>query len=134
MRGGGYARTGLAYAGFKVWYINSRLVGREVVGVALLEPLDEGVPYRVEFHLSLLDSIWYASKNVGAYFSAQQPNSDIDSIESYQPQVRYEGDFIIEKEGWTRVSGSFDSYEDTEVLFVPGGGASSSDDTTAPEP
>ena len=88
----------------------------------------------MEFHLSLLDSIWYASKNVGAYFSAQQPNSDIDSIESYQPQVRYEGDFIIEKEGWTRVSGSFDSYEDTEVLFVPGGGASSSDDTTAPEP
>ena len=73
---------------------------------------------------------------MGAYFSAQQPNSDIDSIESYQPQVRYEGDFITDKQGWTRVSGSFvaqggerflsignfDKYEETETLFVPGGG------------
>lgn len=134
--GGGYARTGLAYAGFKVWCINSRFVGREVLGVELLEPLHVGVIYRVEFYLSMMDSIWYGSKNVGAYFSALQPDNDIDSIEGYQPQVQYDGDFITDKEGWTRVSGTFvaqggerflsignfDKYEDTEILFVHGGG------------
>jgi hypothetical protein len=134
--GGGYARTGQAYALFKTWCINSSQVGREVLGIELLELLHEGVTYRVEFYLSMQDSIWYASKNVGAYFSAQQPDNDIDSIENYQPQVQYSGDFITDKEGWTRVSGSFvaqggerflsignfDKYEDTETLFVPGGG------------
>lgn len=134
--GGGYARTGQAQALFKTWCINSSSVGREVIGIELLESLHEGVTYRVEFYLSMQDSIWYASKNVGAYFSVLQPDSDIDSIESYQPQVRYEGDFITDKEGWTRVSGSFvaqggerflsignfDTYGETETLFVPGGG------------
>jgi len=80
--------------------------------------------------------MWYASQNVGAYFSIEQPNEAIDSIESYQPQVRYDGNFITDKDGWTRVSGTFvaqggerflsignfDKYEDTETLFVPGGG------------
>jgi hypothetical protein len=138
--GGGYARTGQAYAGFKVWWIYSNFTGREVLGVELLEHLHEGVSYRVEFYLSMMDSMWYASKNVGAYFSAQQPDNDIDSIESYQPQVQYSGDFITDKEGWTRVSGSFvaqggerflsignfDKYEDTETLFVPSGGVNPS--------
>ena len=87
-----------------------------------------------------MDSTWYASKSIGAYFSAQQPDSDIDSIESYQPQVQYNGDFITDKDGWTRVSGSFvaqggerflsignfDRYADTETLFVPGGGVNPS--------
>ena len=134
--GGGYARTGQAYAGFKTWCVSSFFVGREVLGVELLEPLQGGGSYRVEFYLSMMDSIWYASKNVGAYFSDLQPDNDIDSIENYQPQIQYSGDFISEKEGWIRVSGSFvaqggerflsignfDKYEDTETLFVPGGG------------
>jgi len=134
--GGGYARTGQAYAGFKTWCISSPLVGREVLGIELFEPLHEGIPYRVEFYLSMSDSTWYACTNLGAYFSIEQPNETIDSIESYQPQVQYDGNFIIDKEGWTRVSGSFvaqggerflsignfDKYEEAETLFVPGGG------------
>jgi hypothetical protein len=139
--GGGYARTGQAYAGFKVWCINDGSgVNREILGVELTEALVEGYTYRVEFYLSMSDSMWYASQNVGAYFSVEQPNEAIDSIESYQPQVWYNGDFITDKEGWTRVSGSFvaqgeekfmsignfDKFEDTEVLFVPGGGVAPS--------
>ncbi|MCB9186978.1 MAG: T9SS type A sorting domain-containing protein [Flavobacteriales bacterium] len=135
--GGGYARTGKAYAGLKVWCVNDISgINREVLGVPLIETLVEGEVYRVEFYLSMSDSMWYASKDVGAYFSVQQPDSDNDSIESCQPQVRYDGDFITDREGWTRVSGSFvaaggerflsignfDKYEDTETLFVPGGG------------
>jgi len=135
--GGGYARTGQAYAGFKIWCVNSISgVNREALGVPLIETLVEGEVYRVEFYLSMLDSIWYSSKNIGAYFSSTQPESNIDSIESYEPQVRYEGDFITDKEGWTSVSGTFvaqggerfmsignfDKFEDTETLFVPDGG------------
>jgi hypothetical protein len=104
--------------------------------VELTDELEAGKRYQVEFYVSLLDSVWYASKNIAVYFSAAQPPNNIDSIRSCQPQVRYEGDFITDKEGWTRVSGcfvaqggekfmsigNFDKYEDTEILFVPGGG------------
>ena len=131
--GGGYARTGQAYCLFNTW---SQSQYFEVLGVELEVELEAGKGYRVEFYLSMLDSVWYASKNIGAYFSAEQPPSNADSLQSYLPQVRYEGDFITDKEGWTRVSGSFvaqggekfmsignfDKYEDTETLFVPGGG------------
>lgn len=136
--GGGYARSGQAYAGFKVWCINDVSgIHREILGVELLGPLVEGETYRVELFLSMLDSVWYASKNVGVYFSVEQPYNHMDSIESYQPQVRYEGEeFLTGKEGWMQIAGTFvaqggerflsignfDRYEDTEVLFVSGGG------------
>jgi len=98
----------------------------------------------VEFYVSMMDSLWYASKNIGAYFSAAQPINDVDSIENYQPQVRYDGGFIVNKEGWTRVSGSFvaqggerflsignfDTYEATDMMFVSGGGISPSHSAT----
>ena len=132
-QGGGYARTGQAYSRFNVWTTSNTI---EILGVELTDELTVGDRYHVEFYLSLLDSVWYASKNIGAYFSAAQPPNNIDSIRSYQPQVRYDGSFISDKEGWTRVSGSFvaqggerflsignfDRYADTETLFVPGGG------------
>ncbi|MCF8276999.1 MAG: T9SS type A sorting domain-containing protein [Flavobacteriales bacterium] len=135
--GGGYASTGLAYAGFKVWCINDVSgINREILGIELIDTLTVGETYRVEFYLSMSDSMWYASKNVGAYFSVVQPNEAIGSVESYQPQVQYNGEFITDKEGWTLVSGTFvaqggerflsignfDKYEDTEILFVSGGG------------
>ena len=59
------------------------------------------------FYVSIMDSGWYACKNIGAYFSAEEPFNNIDSIGSCQPQVRYEGDFITDKEEWPRISGSF---------------------------
>ncbi|MCF8275934.1 MAG: T9SS type A sorting domain-containing protein [Flavobacteriales bacterium] len=132
--GGGGARTGQANGHFLLWSINNQQT--EILGIELITEMEAGVRYRVEFYLSMTDSIWYASKNFGAYFSAVQPPNDIDNIQSCQPQVRYEGAFITNKEGWTRVSGTFvaqggerflsignlDKYEDTETLFVPGGG------------
>jgi len=132
--GGGYARTGQAYGHFILWFINNQQT--EVLGVDLIAELEEGKRYRVEFYVSMMDSGWYACKNIGAYFSVEHPPNNIDSIRSYQPQVRYDGSFISDKEGWTRVSGSFvaqggerflsignfDRYADTETLFVPGGG------------
>ena len=139
--GGGYARTGQAYSQFNVWTLNQTF---ELLGVELISELEGGKRYHVEFYLSMQDSLWYASKNVGVYFSVEQPVNNVDSIESYQPQVRYEGDFITDKEGWTLVAGSFvakggeqfitignfDTYEETEILFVPGGGVPPSHSAT----
>lgn len=61
----------------------------------------------VEFYVSLLDSCRFACKNLGIFFSNSQPTNDIGLFLSLEPQVRYEGDFLTDKEGWMRVAGDF---------------------------
>jgi hypothetical protein len=105
--GGGYARTGQAYMGFAAWGRHSGLHA-QFPGVQLKEPLREGARYRILFHVSLNDSFCVAVRNMGAYFSATQPPAHIDSLDSYEPQVRWQSEsFLTDKQGWTEVSGIF---------------------------
>lgn len=134
--GGGYANSGEAYIGLSIRSIYNPLY-REFAGTALNFSLIPGKTYNVELHVSFADSCWYATKNVGAYFSAGQPTADSDILLSYEPQVKYAGEaFLTNKEGWTKIEGSFianggenfislgnfDSNEETDTLFVEGGG------------
>ncbi len=81
---------------------------REFAGVSLKVPLTADVEYQVAFHVNLLNTAWYAIKNIGAYLSLGQPSDAIEHLLSREPQVRYEGeDFLDDKEGWTRISGTF---------------------------
>ena len=114
---------------------------REFKTSYLLAPLVEGVSYHVEFHVSMMDSAWYASRNIGVYFSENIPPSDLQGLLALEPQVRYEGtEFLTDKQGWMKVEGSFtaqggeryltignfDTDEETDTLFVHGGGVSPS--------
>jgi len=135
--GGGYARTGQAYTQIGSWFsINGPF--REVMMIELDGVLEHNVSYRVEFYLSLMDSMNFATRNIGAHFSATPHPPDIQSILTLEPQVRYEGsEFLTDKEGWMRISGSFvaqggerhmaignfDDDANTDTLSVPGGGA-----------
>lgn len=84
-----------------------------------------------------MDSVCYAVKNIGVYFSEVQPDPNINTLLSKEPQVKYQGvDFLIEKDGWTKIEGSFiadgeetfltignfDYDEETDTVFVSGGG------------
>jgi len=103
----------------------------------LQEVLSPNVAYHVEFYLSLEDSLNYAVKNVGAYFSQEVPTQNLEMFLSLTPQISYEGaEFLTDKEGWMKISGSFvavggeryltignfDDDENTDSLFVEGGG------------
>jgi hypothetical protein len=116
--GGGYARTGQAYMGFAAWGRHSGLHA-QFPGVPLKEPLVEGRRYRAVFHVSLNDSFCVAIRNMGAYFSATQPPANIDSLDSYEPQVRWQSDsFLTDKQGWTEVSGIFIAQGGEQFLTI----------------
>jgi len=133
--GGGNPFEGEGYVGL-VNYVSSFLA-REFITVELLETMSDGISYHVEFYVSMMDSAWYATKNIGAHFSEGLPPLNISNLLELEPQVKYEGtDFLTEKIGWTKVEGSFtaeggeryltignfDIDEETDTLFVPGGG------------
>jgi hypothetical protein len=133
--GGGYARTGQAYAGAGFW-ANSPMNESQMIGVEMAETLSAGLAYNVEMFVSLMDSSWYAIKNMGVHFSEDIPPQEIDSLLNLVPQVRYnETVFLDDKERWMRVSasfvasggeryltiGNFDGHDNTETLFVGGG-------------
>ncbi len=128
--------TGQAYIGFSEWVINSGYES-QFAGVELTSPLITGKKYNVEFYVSMIDSCWYAIKNIGVYFSQNQPPTNITTLLGYEPQVKYTGtDFLDNKEGWTKIEGSFfadggeqfmtignfDGHENTDTIFVSGGG------------
>lgn len=137
--GGGYARTGQAYADIVLVHNNHAIsfhVEGNFLGSSLSSTLIAGRKYDVELYLSLMDSVSMAGRNVGVYFSPGQPPSNTDHLLSLEPQIRYEGGFLTDKEGWMKVEGSFiaqggekymtignfDGYFNSDTLYVGGGG------------
>lgn len=113
-------------------------LSREFVWVELLDTLKADKYYDVKFYVNMSDSVWYATKNIGAYFSINQKPENRDTLMSLKPQVIYTGsEFLDDKEGWMEISGrfkadggekymiigNFDDDTKTDTSFVPGGGA-----------
>ncbi len=134
--GGGESFSGEGYIGLIAFFETNLL--REFVNIELIEGLVEGVSYHAEFHVSMMDSCWYASRNLGALFSESIPSDNLQFLLNMNPQVRYGGSgFLTDKQGWVKVEqsftaqggeryltiGNFDDDENTDTLFVPGGGS-----------
>jgi hypothetical protein len=133
--GGGNPLEGNGYVGMHVY--STAFTGREFVTVELLNALSEGVSYHVEFNVSMMDSAWYATKNIGTLFTVDLPPLNQADLLNLEPQVKYQGkDFLYNKIGWIKIEGSFiaeggenqltignfDTDEETDTLFVPSGG------------
>ena len=101
------------------------------------EPLVDGVGYHARMYVSMMDSAWYATKNIGMLITNDIPPWDLESLLDQTPQVSYEGeDFLDDKIEWVKIEGSFvanggeryltignfDDDAHTDTLFVPGGG------------
>ncbi len=134
--GGGQPSCGQGYIGISCYV--TAFLGREFITVELTEPLSTNVNYKVRFRISRMDSCWYATKNVGVYLSNDVPAANLTNLLNLEPQVKYEDNtFITDIHGWTRIEGAltatggeryltignFDDDENTDTLFVPGGGA-----------
>lgn len=93
------ANTGVAYTSIIPW-LNDVSYDGNFIGVPLGSTLNEGHRYLVEFHLSLMDSMLYALRNIGASFSSVQPPDDIEYMLGLEPQVRYnDTNYLEEKDG-----------------------------------
>lgn len=107
------ARSGNGYAGFYAFHAFTEAevpgdLDREYVSRALAAPLVIGKTYSIEFHISLADVSKYGVKHLGALLSVDQPyRPDEQAIEA-MPQITSTGnEWLIDKNGWTKISGCF---------------------------
>jgi hypothetical protein len=111
------AHHGQAYSDLSLLHnnhIHSLELESNFLGSELVTALESGKKYNVEFHLSLYDSVRFACRNVGVHFSSGRPvdvswpaSVKTAHLLSLTPQVRYEGDFLSDKDRWMRIAGSF---------------------------
>jgi hypothetical protein len=146
------AHSGNGYAGIAllgkdkgpIWYNLTEMFACHIPA------LKQGHKYNTNFFVSLMDSDWFACKNIGIYFSKNiYPESNPSSpnyCKKLIPQVRYTGtSFLNDKENWVPISGSFiadggetlmiignfddDSLAQVEYVGGPAHGPNSVDDT-----
>ena len=77
------------------------------LGQYLIAPLIAGRLYKLQFYVSLADSCCLASRNIGAYFSTGQPIEETSFLLSLDPQIHYNGDYLTNKTGWTKIQGNY---------------------------
>lgn len=97
------AHTGDAYAGFSpydAWFDT-----REMISVKLLDTLEAGKSYRVEFFISPASKFRYANNNFGVFFSSDSINF-IDYQYTVIPQVNYSL-VVDDTTQWTRITGIY---------------------------
>lgn len=110
------AQDGEGYAGIYC-YSQNGYNHREYVSVRLSEPLKAGKEYIVSFYVSLSDSSWLATRNIGAFFSQEAPPDNINSLLSIKPQIESSKDSMIDnKLGWTKVEETF--IPDKQLNFI----------------
>lgn len=103
----------------------------EFFGTKLKYNLTAGKRYNCGFYVSLGDSCYYATKNMGMLFSSDsiyEPNPPTDNeiylfnsyiIDSLDPQVRYTGnEFLNDRIGWTKIEGSFIADGTEQYLYI----------------
>lgn len=97
-------------------FVNSR----EFIEVELANPLISGKKYNVEFYVSLVDSVWYATNSLAACLTANGIGDNLDTIFALTPQIQNSDSvFLVEKNKWMQISGSFYS-EGTEKYIAIG--------------
>ena len=127
-----WPRTGESYVGF---HLNPPDV-REYFQCKLMEQLEVGESYVVQFFVSHADSSTTACDNVGVLLSAISVSSTNNEVLPYTPQVTSPmGQPITDDVGWVRIMdtliadgseqyltiGVFSNDESTTFLTVPGG-------------
>lgn len=137
------AHSGNAYAGFAAFILAYDTTFpfpnyREYVEVKLDSQLQAGEKYFVSFYLSLSDSVNYATDDIGACFSLDTVKNDTGCFLPLSPQIEnIQGNYIINKSGWIKISGSFiaqggerfltignfKDYVNTDIVAVSGGSA-----------
>lgn len=135
--GGGSAQDGDAYIGEGLW-VNYAIPVREYLQGRLNEPLISNRKYLVSLWVYLPDSMLYAVKNFGLFFSDEELMVAQSTNYYFQksPQVKYTDSLFLNiRKKWMNISGSFiangnekfiaignfDSDNQTDTLRIEGG-------------
>lgn len=116
--GGQVPRSGLGIAGIATWW-EKGFERREYIQIKLLDTLLQGVEYYVEFHISLEDSVKYATDRIGVFLSDTIISLDIVSFLPFNPQIENDsGNILVDNKGWTKVSGSLIAQGGEQFLTI----------------
>jgi hypothetical protein len=104
-----YAETGQGYAGISVYPVSNPPSYREYIAIKLSDSLQAGTMYYVSFYVSLADSVWYATDDIGAYFSTDSIYTTSYYINlPFTPQIaNTQGEILNDKDNWKQISGEF---------------------------
>lgn len=90
---------------------------REYVQVQLTAPLVPGIPYKVEFYVSLGEQSQFATNNIGVGFSTTLTNSPISNELGYPPQVLFTN-VVSDTANWTLLSAVFIPTQPFEFIII----------------
>jgi hypothetical protein len=101
--------NGQSYAGAYFWVKNSPSPGqREYIQTLLISSMVANHKYYVEYFVSCADFFKYATSSLHAYFSINAPTLNDVTVIIATPQIQNAlGNFITDKNNWTKISGSF---------------------------
>lgn len=102
-------RTGLAYTGMCACFHYAGWESyREYIEVKLTSTLILGQKYFISFHVSLGDSVNYATDDFGLYLSNDTIKSNATTNLTVTPQIQNpSGTYLTSKTGWTKVAGTY---------------------------
>ena len=102
------SHSGSGMAGAWMYQVNGNY--REYLQVQLIDTLEAGVSYWIEFYVLLSHGMGYGVNNVGAYLSSnaiQQPGAGV-VISTVTPQIQLPGNpVILDTMQWTRISACY---------------------------
>lgn len=101
------------------WPIPEILEYKEYASVKLIEPLIGGNIYCLNMYVSLADNdVNAAISKIGAYFSVNAMQQNNTSFLNVSPQIESNQGYIIDKENWVLVSGSFIATGGEEYITI----------------
>lgn len=114
-----FPRTGNGYVGFN-FYLENTSDLREYLLAPLLDSLDSGKTYLLEFYVNLFNGSKYGIDRIGGYISATPPNcSSFDCLVNVTPQVVNPiGNIITDTVSWVKISGSFVAQGDEKFITI----------------
>jgi len=116
------AFSGQHYGGFLTYLTGNNVWknAQEFPRAMLQKKLTANHKYNFEFYISLADSVWYATRSLSVLFCSNskcgeivqcsQPGQDFNFQlfhALFVPQWNYDGPYLNDKQGWTRISGNY---------------------------
>ncbi len=116
-----YAHTGQAYAAIYAFKMLEPHI-REYLQVELTQPIVKGMEYSVGYYVNLPEKYQYAVNKMGMYFSSDPPVYSNNNCFGTIPQIVNDGENnpLTGRDGWTLVSGTFESKTGGEKYITIG--------------
>lgn len=116
IKGSQIPRSGNVMIGLWLYTIDG-LNQRQYVQSELITPMIAGNTYRVEFYVSLADSMEHSIDKIGAYLSAEAIGSSNSEPLSYTPQVVADG-FISDVVNWVQITDTIVAQDDYTYITI----------------